>query len=192
MIGSLACCASPAAAVAHNCATNIGAAQATPSRLSYSQNMRRPAPAAPRPARNQHRVRPLQPPHRPPARVPPPAQHPAARRARQLPARQLPLDCIPVTVYREHDASARHPRPSRLAAKRINGRALPIRRAHRAGTNKKGQPLRAAPATSATSVTQTRACAVILSGRRNPLIGEVPPPTNTHPQAARHPPHRDP
>jgi hypothetical protein len=47
--------------------------------------------------------------HPPQPRVPPPAQHPAARRARQFPARQQPLDLIPVTVYREHDASARHP-----------------------------------------------------------------------------------
>ncbi len=46
--------------------------------------------------------------NRPQPPVPPPAQHPAARRARQLPARQLPFDLIPVTVYREHDASKRH------------------------------------------------------------------------------------
>src|SRR5271165_7334876 len=90
------------------------------------QHVRRPAPPAPRPARNQLPARPVQDPDPPRARVPPPAQHAPARRARQLPARQLPFDHSPVTVYREHDASARHPRPSRLAAKRRSGRAAPV------------------------------------------------------------------
>ena len=60
-------------------------------------------------------------PHPPQPRVPPPAQHPAARRARQLPARQLPLDLIPVTVYREHDASARHPAALPRASPKVTG-----------------------------------------------------------------------
>ena len=52
---------------------------------------------------------------------------PAAQRARQLPAAQLTLDYIPVTVYREHDASKRQPAafPGYLA-KDHTGRAAPI------------------------------------------------------------------
>src|SRR5436309_2791661 len=42
-------------------------------------------------------------------RVSPAPEDPAARRARQFPAPQLPLDYIPVTVYREQDASKRQP-----------------------------------------------------------------------------------
>ena len=58
--------------------------------------------------------------------MPPPAQHPAARRAGQLPARQLPFDHIPVTVYREHDASKRQLSgpPQSFAKDHGEGRAL--------------------------------------------------------------------
>jgi hypothetical protein len=66
-------------------------------------------------------------PHRARDRVPPAPEHPAAQRARQLPAAQLTLDYIPVTVYREHDASKRQPAafPGYLAKDRT-GRAAPI------------------------------------------------------------------
>ena len=135
MIRSLACCAPQAAAVAHNCATNIDAAQATPSRLSYSQNPRRPALPAPRPARDQHHVpgllftRLARQAHPPLRALPPPGQHAPARRAGQLPVSQLPFDHVPVSVYREHDASARQPSGppvSGCQTKRRNGRAAPI------------------------------------------------------------------
>jgi hypothetical protein len=78
------------------------------------QHMRHPAPTAPGPARQQPHmpVRPVQParqPHPPPDPPAPPGQHAPARRAGQLPAPQLPFDHVPVSVYREHDASARQP-----------------------------------------------------------------------------------
>jgi hypothetical protein len=87
--------------------------------------MRAPAPPAPRPARAQPHVTPLKDPHPARSRAPPPAQRTAARRARQLPARQLPFDHIPVTVYREHDASKRQPAgpPRGLAKDHGEGRA---------------------------------------------------------------------
>jgi hypothetical protein len=89
--------------------------------------MRRPAAPAPRPPRRHHLAVPAQLPD--PARdpVPPAPEHPAARRARQLAVSQLPFDYIPVTVYREHDASKRHPAafPGHLA-KDHTGRAAPI------------------------------------------------------------------
>ena len=89
--------------------------------------MRRLAPPAPRPARTQTHVIPVKNPDAALRRVPLPAQHPAAQRARQLPARQLPFDHVPVTVYREHDASKRQPSgPPASAAKRKSGRAAPI------------------------------------------------------------------
>ena len=89
--------------------------------------MRRPAAPAARPPRRHHLVVPAQLPDRALDRVPPAAEHPAAQRARQLPAPQLPLDYIPVTVYREHDASKRHPAafPGYLA-KDHTGRAAPV------------------------------------------------------------------
>jgi hypothetical protein len=89
--------------------------------------MCRPAATAPRPPRRHNLVVPLQLPDRARDRVPPAPEHPAARRARQLPVPQLPLDCIPVTVYREHDASKRQPAafPGYLA-KDHTGRAAPI------------------------------------------------------------------
>ena len=88
--------------------------------------MRPPAAPAPRPARDNLHVRPVQDPDPPPPRVPPPAQHPAARRAPQLPARQLPFDYIPVTVYREHDASKRQPAALPGLRQKITGRAAPV------------------------------------------------------------------
>jgi hypothetical protein len=89
--------------------------------------MRRPAAPAPRPPRRHQLVVPAQLPDRARDPVPPPPEHPAARRARQLPVPQLPLDYIPVTVYREHDASKRQPAafPGHLA-KDHTGRAAPI------------------------------------------------------------------
>jgi hypothetical protein len=83
-----------------------------------------------------------------------------------MPARQLTLDYIPVTIYREHDASKRQPAalPSRCQTKKREGRTR-LRRAHRAVAHQKGQPLRAALTTSATSATQTRAYIVILNDR---------------------------
>ena len=54
-------------------------------------------------------IRRSQHPHPLPGPLPHPGQHVPARRAGQLPARQLPLDHVPVSVYREHDASARQP-----------------------------------------------------------------------------------
>src|SRR5439155_19459569 len=66
------------------------------------------------------------PPLRPAA---PPGQHAPARRAGQLPVSQLPFDHVPVSVYREHDASARQPSGppvSGCQTKRRNGRAAPI------------------------------------------------------------------
>ena len=129
MIGSLACCASPAAAVAHNCATNIGAAQATPSRLSYSQNMRPPAPAAP-PRRGQNSSSPVNiattrrraRPHR--ASTPPQHGHrsspPASCRSTTSPS--------PFTVS---TTPPRHPGgPPRSFAKRSRGGPRLIRLAH--------------------------------------------------------------
>jgi hypothetical protein len=89
--------------------------------------MRPPAAPAPRPPRRHHLIRTAQLPD--PARdpVPPAPEHPAARRARQLPVPQLPLDYTTVTVYREHDASKRHPAafPGHLA-KDHTGRAAPV------------------------------------------------------------------
>ena len=89
--------------------------------------MCRPAATAPRPPRRHNLVVPLQLPDRARDRVSPAPEHPAARRARQLPVPQLPLDYIPVTVYREHDASKRQPAafPGYLA-KDHTGRAAPI------------------------------------------------------------------
>jgi hypothetical protein len=89
--------------------------------------MRRPAGPAPRPPRRHQLIVTVQLPDRARDRVPPAPEHPAARRARQLPAPQLPLDYIPVTVYREHDASKRQPAafPGYLA-KDHTGRAAPI------------------------------------------------------------------
>ena len=59
----------------------------------------------------------------------PTGQHAPARRARQLPARQLPSDHIPVSVYREHDASARQPSGPPVSGcqtkKKREGRARP-------------------------------------------------------------------
>jgi hypothetical protein len=89
--------------------------------------MRRPAGPAPRPPRRHQLILTVQLPDRARDRVPPAPEHPAARRARQLPAPQLPLDYIPVTVYREHDASKRQPAafPGYLA-KDHTGRAAPV------------------------------------------------------------------
>jgi hypothetical protein len=89
--------------------------------------MRRPARPAPRPPRRHQLIVPDRLPDRARDRVPPAPEHPAARRARQLPGPQLPLDYIPVTVYREHDASKRQPAafPGYLA-KDHTGRAAPI------------------------------------------------------------------
>ena len=89
--------------------------------------MRRPAGPAPRPPRRHQLIAPVQLPDPARDRVPPAPEHPAARRARQLPVPQLPLDYIPVTVYREHDASKRQPAafPGHFA-KDHTGRAAPI------------------------------------------------------------------
>ncbi len=89
--------------------------------------MRRQARTAPRPPWRHHLVVPGQLPHQARDPVPPATENPAARRARQLPVPQLPLDYIPVTIYREHDASERHPAafPGYLA-KDHTGRAAPI------------------------------------------------------------------
>ena len=93
------------------------------------QHMRRPAAPAPRPARAPApRPAPSSARHRPlPPRSP---TRPAPRRTTGTPAPrpQLPFDHIPVTVYREHDASARQPSgpPRSPVAKRRNGRAAPI------------------------------------------------------------------
>jgi hypothetical protein len=93
MIRSLAYCAPQAAAVAHNRATNIGAAQATPSRPSYSQNVRPAAAAADPPARpDGHRAGERR--HRPRPSMPPRPQPPPAP-ARQRPRPQPSLDRLP-------------------------------------------------------------------------------------------------
>ena len=105
MIRSLACCPPQAAAVAHTCATNIDAAQATSSRLSYSQNMRRAAATAPHP------------------------------RHEDLPAPPQPADMPPVTRPEHHRPQApralrpRHPhRPSRRRVLIDRQRARPYDR----------------------------------------------------------------
>ena len=105
------------------------------------QHMRPAAAPAPRPARAQHHIRPVQHPHPPLRRVPPPAQHALARRARQLPAAQLPFDCTPVTVYREHDTSGVNPAalPAPVPNEETGG-PHPYRRDHRAVAHEKGQP----------------------------------------------------
>ena len=89
--------------------------------------MRPQADPAPRPPRRHQLIATLQLPDRARHPLPPAAKNPAARRARQLPVPQLPLDYIPVTVYREHDASKRQPAafPGYLA-KDHTGRAAPI------------------------------------------------------------------
>ena len=118
MIRSLACRASRAAAVAHNCATNIGAAQATPSRLSYSQNMRPPAAAAPpRRGRNSSgpegiaTTRRRAQPHR--------ASTAPQHGDRSLPGRQPRLDTSRRTSYRHHRGATSWHRPGGLP--RIHG-----------------------------------------------------------------------
>jgi hypothetical protein len=89
--------------------------------------MRRPAGPAPRPPRRHLLIRPVQLTDQARDRVPPPPEHPAARRARQLPVPQLPLDCNPVTIYREHDASERQPAAfPGCFAKRLTGKAAPV------------------------------------------------------------------
>ena len=89
--------------------------------------MSRPARPAPRPPRRHLLIRPAQLPDRARDPAAPAPEHPAARRARQFPVPQLPPDCIPVTVYREHDASKRQPPafPGHLAQDHT-GRAAPI------------------------------------------------------------------
>jgi hypothetical protein len=109
MITSPACCAPQAAAVAHNCATNISAGQDTSSQLSYSQNMRPAAAAAPAPPRTEL-LRPGQHRHHPPAGPAPPGQHRAAARRPQPPCRQPGLDTSRRTSYRHHrGATSWHP-----------------------------------------------------------------------------------
>ena len=112
------------------------------------QHMRRPALPAPRPARDQHHVPVLlsvllaRQPHSPRDPVSPPGQHAPARRAGQLPVPQLPLDHVPVSVYREHDASARQPSGPPVSGcqdEEAEGRAH-VRRDHRAVAHEKGQP----------------------------------------------------
>jgi hypothetical protein len=118
MTASLACCAPYAATVAHNCAANIDAAQATSSRLSYPQNMRGPARAAPRPPRpHAHR----DPPRREntaPDRVTPPAQPPAAARTRKQAITQKRLDAGRAVAYREQWCLRAPSRPSPSFGKR--------------------------------------------------------------------------
>jgi hypothetical protein len=98
----------------------------------------------------------------------PPAQHPAARRAPQLPARQLPLDHIPVTVYREHDASKRQPSGSPRASPKITGRAAPDPTRSPCWRIPKRATPQGCPATSATPATQTRRRTVISRQPRTP------------------------
>src|SRR4029077_19070124 len=111
----------------------------------------------------------------------PPAQHPAARRAPQLPAPQLPLDHIPVTVYREHDASERQPSgpPRGLAKDHREGRAQsdPLTvPAHTKKGNPEGPPNNIRNTSDANPLP------------RRHLIGTVPPPTKPQPrQATRRP-----
>ena len=89
--------------------------------------MRRPAAPAPGPPRRHQLAAAVRQPDRARDRVSPAPEDPAARRARQFPAPQLPLDYIPVTVYREQDASKRQPAafPGYLA-KDHTGRAAPV------------------------------------------------------------------
>src|ERR1700751_402509 len=64
--------------------------------------------------------------HDPHPAPPPPPHPPAAPRAVQLPSCQLPLDHAPITIYREHDASARHSAASpRGLRQRQRGEAAP-------------------------------------------------------------------
>ena len=130
------------------------------------QHMRPAAAPAPRPARAQHHIRPVQHPHPPLRRVPPPAQHALARRARQLPAAQLPFDCTPVTVYREHDTSGVNPAalPAPVPNEETGG-PHPYRRDHRAVAHEKGQPEGCPHTPSAPSATRPDRYILIPRGR---------------------------
>src|SRR5271165_3679841 len=130
--------------------------------------MRPAAAPAPRPARAQHHIRPVQHPHPPLRRVPPPAQHALARRARQLPAAQLPFDCTPVTVYREHDTSGVNPAalPAPVPNEETGG-PHPYRRDHRAVAHEKGQPEGCPHTPSAPSATRPDRYILIPRGREH-------------------------
>ena len=119
--------------MAHNCATNISAAQAAPSRPSYSQNMRRPARRAQRPPRPDPPDPPAQPDQIPLQAEPPPGEPPPAPRhqAPQQPRPELSIDNRHDLTYRWHRAPpSASRRPVRSGSELEPGGPFPFRRAH--------------------------------------------------------------
>ena len=119
---------------------------------------------------NHTSLRPAQQPQPPLRRVPPPGQHAPARRACQLPASQLPLDRVPVSVYREHDASNQLTQRRSVSGCQDEeaGGPHPDRRDHRAVAHEKGQPEGCPQTPSAPSVTQPGPYILIPNDRRHP------------------------
>jgi len=132
--------------------------------------MRRPVRTTPRPPRPHLFIRAVRLPDQARDRVPPAPEHPAVRRARQLRVRQPPLDYIPVTIYREHDASERQPAafPGYFARRSHGEGRIRLRREHRAVAHQKGPSEGPALTTSPASATRTCTYIVIPNDRAYP------------------------